>query len=166
MQNIIYRPRFLSPWYVIFKIKEDYAMGEIAGKYEELFKKRGDILEGQDPERLKKIFDHVIDKWSGAPELKYYTLHDHRHSARVEEKLYELLPDEQFKKLTPEERFLLLSSAWLHDIGMIQDLPFVDEDKKLTEIVVRKTHHERAERYINSNTVWPSIGLKAEETAP
>ncbi|OYT64769.1 hypothetical protein B6V00_05390 [ANME-1 cluster archaeon ex4572_4] len=102
-------------------------------------------------------------KWSVAPELKYYTLHDDRHSERVEGELYELLPDEQFRKLSSEERFLLLASAWLHDIGMIPDL-FGEEDKRLTEIEVRETHQERSERYINSTAVWPVLGLRPEET--
>jgi len=105
----------------------------------------------------------VRGKWSVAPELKYYTLHDDRHSERVEGELYELLPDEQFRKLSSEERFLLLASAWLHDIGMIPDL-FGEEDKRLTEIEVRETHQERSERYINSTAVWPVLGLRPEET--
>jgi len=138
-------------------------MREIDGNYKNLLNKRSAILEGDDPARLERICDHVRDKWSVAPELKYYTLHDHRHSERVEGELYELLPEEQFTKLTPEERFLLLASAWLHDIGMIPDL-FGEEDKRLTEIEVRETHHERSERYINSTAVWPVLGLRPDET--
>ncbi len=131
--------------------------------YQNLLNKRRAILEGNDADRLETIRDHVRGKWSVAPELKYYTLHDDRHSERVEGELYELLPDEQFRKLTPEERFLLLASAWLHDIGMIPDL-FGEEDKRLTEIEVRETHQERSERYINSTAVWPVLGLRPEET--
>lgn len=131
--------------------------------YQNLLNKREDILEGNDADRLETIRDHVRGKWSVAPELKYYTLHDDRHSERVERELYELLPDEQFRKLTPKERFLLLASAWLHDIGMIPDL-FGEEDERLTEIEVRETHQERSERYINSTAVWPVLGLRPEET--
>ncbi|CAD6492035.1 MAG: Putative methylthioribose-1-phosphate isomerase [Candidatus Argoarchaeum ethanivorans] len=140
-------------------------MKGIDGNYKNLLNKRKDILEGDDADRLEKICDHVRGKWSVAPELKYYTLHDHRHSERVEWQLYELLPDKDFKKLKPEERFLLLASAWLHDIGMIRDL-FGDKDKKLTEIEVRETHQDRSERYINSKDIWPVLGLRPEETTP
>ena len=125
--------------------------------------KRRAILKGDDTKRLEIICEYVRGKWSVAPELKYYTLHDHRHSERVEWELYELLPEEQFTKLTPEERFLLLASAWLHDIGMIQNL-FGDEDKKLTEREVRETHHIRSQQYVNSTAVWPVLGLRPEET--
>lgn len=137
-------------------------MREIDGDYQNLLNKRKDILEGNDPKRLEIICKHVRDKWSVAPELKYYTMHDDRHSRRVEEELYELLPDEHFKKLTSEERFLLLASAWLHDIGMIRYLL----PDKLSEIEVRETHHERSEKYVNSKDIWPVLGLRPEETTP
>jgi translation initiation factor 2B subunit (eIF-2B alpha/beta/delta family) len=128
-----------------------------------LLNKRNELLEGNDSKRLERICEHVRGKWSVARELKYYTLHDDRHSEKVEEKLYELLSDRDFKKLSYEERFLLLASAWLHDIGMIPDL-FGEEDKRLTDIEVREQYSERSERYINSNNVWPVLGLRPDET--
>ena len=140
-------------------------MSEAERNYQYLLDKRNEILEGNDPKRLERICEHVRGKWSVARELKYYTLHDDRHSEKVEETLYELLSDEDFKKLKREERFLLLASAWLHDIGMIPDL-FGEEDKKLSDIKVREKHSERSERYINSNDVWAVLGLKIEEKLP
>ena len=127
-----------------------------------LINKRRAYLKGDDAKRLKIICDHVSGKWKVSPELKYYTLHDHRHSEMVEWELYELLPDEQFKKLSYEERFLLIASAWLHDIGMIQDL-FGDKDNKKTEIQVREEHHKRSQEYIND--VWSVLSLNKEEVS-
>ncbi len=140
-------------------------MAGIDGNYQHLLNKRKDILEGNDPERLEEICKHVRHKWSVARELKNYTLHDDRHSEKVEEKLYELLPDKDFKKLSAKERFLLLASAWLHDLGMIPDL-FGEAGKKHSDIEVREQHSERSEKYINSDEIWPVLGLAVGEKEP
>jgi hypothetical protein len=47
-----------------------------------------------------------------------FTLHDDEHSFRVAERMYDLLPETTLAKLSDLELGLLLSSAYLHDIGM------------------------------------------------
>ena len=47
-----------------------------------------------------------------------FTLHDDDHSFRVAKRMVELLPDETLGRLSDFELALLLSSAYLHDIGM------------------------------------------------
>jgi len=79
------------------------------------------------------------------------------HCKKVEELLIELIPADRMKDLlSEEERFLLIASAWLHDIGMNPDLY---RDKKDSNVrnkeklakwnkSVRDTHAERSARYV------------------
>ena len=95
---------------------------EQSPRYRELLRNRNSVLEGNDSIRLEVICKHVAGKWNVARELRFYSLHDDRHSEKVEEALYEFFPEPQLMMLDARERFLLLASAWLHDIGMIPDL--------------------------------------------
>jgi len=52
--------------------------------------------------------------------LAYYTTHGPSHSYAVENLIYKLIPG--FINLREEERFYLLASAWLHDIGMLRSV--------------------------------------------
>jgi hypothetical protein len=70
---------------------------------------------------------HYLKSWLDEVELLLakggtaplnFTLHDDEHSFRVAKRMVELLPDETLGKLSDFELALLLSSAYLHDIGM------------------------------------------------
>jgi len=95
--------------------------------------------------KVSELFKEHEDKKT----LPFYTPHGVDHSRAVEDLIHKLIPDERYKELTEKERFLLLASAWLHDIGM---LPAVAEEfrpalcGKPQEI--RNYHHELSERYI------------------
>lgn len=68
------------------------------------------------------------------------------------------------------EKFLLFAAIWLHDIGMYPQL-FDDDPNPSTwsredleewdREVLRKTHHERSERYVLKN--WKNLGLEEGE---
>jgi hypothetical protein len=78
---------------------------------------------GQACEGLRHYLTSVLDdvetilaKGGTAP--LSFTLHDDEHSYRVAERMFELLPEQATAKLSDLELGLLLSSAYLHDIGM------------------------------------------------
>ena len=68
-------------------------MKDIEGTHPNILNKRETILEENDPKRLERICEYVRGKWSVARQLKHFTMHDDRHSEKVEEKLYEIIPD-------------------------------------------------------------------------
>ena len=78
--------------------------------------------------RLVIIRDYVRNLWSSHTEPLWYTLHNESHCERVEESLHKLIPDHNSNLLSEEERFYLLSAAWLHDVGMILNLFGRNED--------------------------------------
>ncbi len=131
----------------------------IQNTYETIKRKRRSIgLEREDLERLDKICEHVIRKWEYARYPYPYTPHDYTHNIRVEEMLYKLFPPEELSnKLSAKEKFLIIASIWLHDIGMIPEL-FPEDKKPQSEKEtikwdkkVRDEHEKRTERYIREN---------------
>ena len=84
------------------------------------------------------------------PPLRWYTPHGIPHYEAVEQNIRQLIPNNKIKDLTELERFFLLVSAWVHDIGMIKGLMSDDEniadDNREKEI--RDSHHFRSEKYI------------------
>jgi len=76
----------------------------------------------------------------------------------VEEAIYKLIPGDKCRLLKEDERFLLLASAWLHDVGMILNLFGRHEDAN----VVRDTHDERCAQYIRNNR--ETLGLDLPES--
>jgi len=108
--------------------------------------------------RLENIRTIIKKEWADSTTETYpYTPHDVTHCKKVEELLIELIPADRMKDLlSEEERFLLIASAWLHDIGMNPDLY---RDKKDSNVrnkeklakwnkSVRDTHAERSARYV------------------
>ena len=96
---------------------------------------------------LNKIKEDVCMKWHFARDLTFFTPHGVEHSNRVEDGIHELLKENK-DDFSKRDWFLLLASAWLHDIGMIPDL-FNDDKRTLEwEKEVRKTHHLRSSKYV------------------
>ena len=86
--------------------------------------------------------------------LPNYSSHRPDHSERIIKNLAWLIPENQKEKLMHLEIFLLLSSAWIHDVGMddydgqIADISDnASRDTKAMEF--RKHHQQRSEEYIN-----------------
>lgn len=110
--------------------------------------------------RLNFIRQYVRYKWEenkGLPAR--YTIHDASHSENVKKAIYKLIPETKYSELSEEEKFYLLSSAWLHDIGMIPDLFGTKDDYQK----VRSEHHIRSKRYIENEKERQALGLNHDE---
>lgn len=114
-------------------------------------------LNNQNKKRLEFIRDFVANNWRDKPTIKYYTPHDDSHCKAVEEIIYQLIPGEKYRELLEIERFTLLASVWLHDIGMIPDLFGQSENDEK----IRNEHHLRTRKYIESH--YNDIGLTNDE---
>lgn len=120
--------------------------------------KRKSLLADLDRERLETISQHVREKWRNARPIIFFTPHDDTHCERVEERLYELLGDEEKirSKLRDTEVFLVLASVWLHDIGMIPELfkddpkPTMSDEISEWDTRVREEHGPRSARYVET----------------
>lgn len=76
------------------------------------------LLTDENTNKLNQICKTVTKIWSKSKPPYPYTPHDHLHCERVEEKLYQLLKTPDQLTLSVKEGFLLIASAWLHDVGM------------------------------------------------
>ena len=120
-------------------------------------------LSEDNQKRLNHIKTTVEHLWRphDAPPF-YFTPHGISHAKNVEDKIKQLIPDEKADLLREQEKFALLCSAWLHDIGMIPDL--FDEKITLSEEIyhkIRDDHHERSRKYIMNH--YNQLGLEYEE---
>jgi tetratricopeptide (TPR) repeat protein len=93
----------------------------------------------------------VGDLWK-PPQLQHYTEHGLDHSRRIIGIIGNLLEDHT-DLLNEHERFILLASAYLHDIGMQSPshagLPFKSEGYTIEELeIVREKHNESSETMI------------------
>jgi len=95
---------------------------------------------------LKVIRDKAIETWKN-PKHRFFTDHTPEgHSERVIDILNHLCDDLmkiKAKRLNTQELFILLASAYLHDIGMQYG-----KDPKLTLIEIRDRHHLFSEEMI------------------
>jgi hypothetical protein len=97
-------------------------------------------------------------------ELPYFTPHGRKHCQEIVNILHKLIPKEHFSKLSMKERFYLLTSAWLHDLGM---LPLVykeiynDENPNDHLNDIRKNHHKISEKYIVNN--WAKLQISEDD---
>ena len=109
-------------------------------------------------QKLTFIREYVTNLWRenrGLPAR--YTLHDDSHSEMVERAIFKLIPETKYSEFSEPEKFYLLSSVWLHDIGMIPELfGRKDDYKKL-----RYEHHIKSQRYIEENR--QKLGLHHSE---
>jgi len=118
-------------------------------------------LEKEHGECLHKIRENVKKMWAGANEkpLAYFTTHGPEHCQAVENLIHKLIPGLLFTELQEEERFYLLASAWLHDLGMIRSIANeINRDvngagsnnwSELSDLEIRDKHHYTTEKYIN-----------------
>lgn len=115
--------------------------------------KDGKWLQGEWEQRLIEIRKRVKDLYKAKeadPQVKNYTIHGETHCQAVEDLLYRLIPGELHQKLSESEKFFLLASAWLHDIGMLKGI-LGDNDETIGDEALRDNHHSRSEEYIIKN---------------
>ncbi|UWG96429.1 HD domain-containing protein [Dehalobacter sp. DCM] len=111
-----------------------------------------DFLCKEHQDCLAKIRKRVEKMWNAPNEkpLPFYTTHGPEHCRAVESLIMKLIP--RFAELKEEERFYLLASAWLHDIGMLRSVANefnTDKDQiELTDSEIRDRHHLTSEKYI------------------
>lgn len=110
-------------------------------------------------ENIRRLVKHLISSKEKIPQVKFFTPHGVAHCQAVEDLIHHLIPGESYLKFSEDERFFLLASAWLHDIGMIRGI-MGDEDATFTDEHIRECHHERAEEFIIRN--YREVGV--EET--
>lgn len=122
------------------------------GKFEKIEKESEDMLPN-----IRKIF-------------QTYTNHDISHSKGVEDLINRMLPKKVKENLLVEEIFCLLSSVYLHDIGMVASQAeenkfynYNDEEKRIElQNDIRNNHHIRSKNYILQNK--DDLGLSKIES--
>ena len=141
------------------------AQASVGNWQEEVKKRRFELgLEEQDTIKINRICEEVTKIWKKTPPPYPYTPHDHTHCERVEEKIYQLLTTSELQKFSKIERFLLIASAWLHDIGMNpyalrKDPPWrrgMARTKSWNE-ETRKKHNERSSTFVEEKA--KTLGL-------
>ncbi|HLA79103.1 MAG TPA: hypothetical protein VJU18_16115 [Vicinamibacteria bacterium] len=95
------------------------------------------------------------------PQLRWFTPHGPTHYRAVEDLMHQLIPRQCHERLTESEKFFLLASAWLHDLGMIRGL--WDGDGTLSDDQIREQHHVRSERYLATD--YQNVGVRQPEAA-
>ena len=73
-----------------------------------------------------------------------YTLHDWRHSEKVEELCSKLVPAWVLRKLSLNELFILIIGLWLHDGGMVPEYQGQPDEE------IRENHHRIIARRIRN----------------
>jgi hypothetical protein len=113
-------------------------------------------------DQIRASVSHIYERNSATlANLPFYTPHDTGHCERVENRLHELIPDQYAEELDEWERFYLLASAWLHDLGM---LPYVfqtmypDEPWPPRENEIRRRHPITVADYVVNH--WTDCGLQ------
>jgi translation initiation factor 2B subunit (eIF-2B alpha/beta/delta family) len=105
------------------------------------------VLTNQFYNKYNLIKEHVEALWESHSGPPWHTLHDASHSLKVVDLIFQLMPEETHKRrrsLSNKEWFYLLTSAWLHDVGMIKGLLKRQDDFD----TIRKTHHTRSAQYV------------------
>jgi len=104
-------------------------------------------------ENVNPIVNRVYSAW---PDL---TEHDQEHLTVVLRILDLMIPPETLNAMSPEELFILLCGAWLHDIGLsLEASEFYDGEKRKK---IRDIHHIRGADIINKK--YKDFALKQEE---
>jgi hypothetical protein len=128
----------------------------------DLLEERNDKLHARFKNNVNKLDDYL----EGAT-LPFYTTHGKEHSQSIIDNLDRLIPNDIKRAMNELEIFLLLSSAYFHDIGMAvklveedsqkPDQSKKDYDKRLD--FIRRTHAERTYRFILSESTTEKFDL-------
>ena len=107
-------------------------------------------------ERLKEKMGSILP--FSQMHIKYWTEHGKPHSERVVQQLARMIPQDMPKKLNSCELFVLLCSAWLHDIGYLTNKDI--SGRKLTDPEIQDRHHELSRDLINK--LYEELGLEKD----
>lgn len=125
--------------------------------------------------RLKQLSQEYFDRYTGlvtrlctnelnnwqinAPE---FTDHGIGHCKRVIERLNQLISDNILHELNKGELYVLLSSVWLHDIGMM--CKQIGEEKFEAK-EIRERHHELTKKYLLNDNKYREYNIFSEPEA-
>ena len=98
-------------------------------------------------DEIRRSVTKLFEDYKNMPPLRGFTPHDRSHCVAVENLIHKLIPGRHYRGLREYERFLLLASAWLHDIGMIRGV-MGEQDTQKSDEEIRETHHNRSESFI------------------
>ena len=110
-------------------------------------------------DRLTRIREHVADVWASTEntkrQMKWYTPHGREHFRQVERYMHRLIPGDRHRELGEYEKFLLLASAWLHDLGMLRGI--LPGDSNISDEELRENHHIRTGTYLGENHAFVAV---------
>ncbi|MCG6961896.1 MAG: hypothetical protein LJE95_01350 [Acidobacteria bacterium] len=95
------------------------------------------------------------------PPLPFFTPHGIEHHEHVENRIHELIPLESYSQLEARERFYLLASAWLHDVGMLRSVANLYFGREAHVEEIRKLHHDIGRWYIINH--FAECGLRERD---
>lgn len=108
---------------------------------------------------VKELYDLNSQRYY---ELPFYTPHGLQHCQAVENLIHKLIQGDSFKELSMKERYYLLASAWLHDLGMLNYVyRLIYRDEHATASQIRKIHQITSAKYIVE--YWSSLKLNEED---
>lgn len=122
---------------------------------------------------LRKVIDNARPLLRLIPAIHpQYTSHGEDHCERILDKLNEIIPAQEKRKLSSYENFLLACAIWLHDVGMAilkSDEPSLQAmtAPDLSELTsdfrkeIRRTHNIRSFRFVSDFGL--QMGLMKEE---
>jgi hypothetical protein len=115
---------------------------------------------GERLERIRESVTRIHNELEGNPPLAFYTPHGINHLKAVEENIHFIIPAGYHKKLSESEKFFLLGSAWLHDLGMLRGI--FNQDYEIDETIIRARHHKRSEKFIIEH--WKRCDIEEYES--
>jgi translation initiation factor 2B subunit (eIF-2B alpha/beta/delta family) len=100
---------------------------------------------------IKKAVKNLFDE-NKNEDLPHFTPHGEMHCHAVEKIIYQITYSKSkdvLVKLTEKERFCLVASAWLHDLGMLPSIfRVVYPNLTATPSVIREKHHETTAHFL------------------
>ncbi len=112
--------------------------------------------------KIRKSVKKIYKEYEQKGILPHYTPHGISHLQAVEDNLHLLLPGKTHESFTYGEKFFLLGSAWLHDLGMLKGI-FNNDPETISIKDIRDRHHIRSEKFIIE--YWQRCGLKEFEAS-
>jgi hypothetical protein len=101
--------------------------------------------------RIRAQVHRIHARCKQYPQPRWFTPHGCSHYRAVEHLIHRLIPGSCHKQLTEWEKFFLLGSAWLHDLGMLNGI--FPREGEIAETTIRDEHHLRSQRYIENQPV-------------
>lgn len=127
---------------VVVNMNGALSKAEDASNWQWLDPELGDYLQ-----RIREKVTELYNDPNNRP-LRFFTSHDLGHCQAVEDLIHRLIPRNRHAKLNEREKFYLLASAWLHDIGMLSNVADEVWGEQLNDNEIRRRHHITATRFI------------------